>query len=455
MSLPVQQIVVMKFGGTSVEDAAAMERVVSIVGTTHDPVTTKVVVVSSACAGVTNRLVEVADLCRDGEQGEARIVVEELAERHREILRELPDTSDSSTSSASLLEQELERLERLIAGTELLGETTPRTVDALLASGELLSTILLTEAMRRAGLKVVRERSDRIVATDDSHGSGIPDLDRTAKQGAEHLLPHFSDADVVVLQGFIGGTPDGVTTTLGRGGSDYSAALIGAAIGAERIEIWTDVDGILTADPRLVPSAKPVPLVTFSEARELSRFGAKVIHPETVTPAVDAGIPVVIRNSWNAELEGTTIVPDDSPVTPGFHSIAGLSGLVLLQIDELDPDQLHPLELLRRSGIAVLASLTSPGGASILIDGEYWVEPLRTRISSQVACTVTEGISLLCLGGDEIRTTPSLLQEPLGALNGTPILFLQAGSSNHTLLVGLFEAELKDAITKVHRQLFE
>lgn len=455
-------IVVMKFGGTSVEDAVAMRRVVSIVqnslaGEAEASVPAKRVVVSSACSGVTDRLVAIVRLCRQGSADEALASVAEISARHRDILREIDgDQPDEATEKD--LDAEIIRLERLVHGTTLLGETTPRTVDAILASGERTSTLLLRRAFERASTPAALCSSSTVLITDSRHGLARPDRERTALASEELLLPLFSEVDVVVMQGFLGGTIDGVVTTLGRGGSDYSAALVGAAIGAELIEIWTDVDGIMTADPRVVPAARPIERMTFSEAAELARFGAKVIHPETVSPAVEAGIPVAIRNSRNMESAGTTIVSDDTPVSPGFHSITGLRDLLLLELcGNSDTEGITPiLDLFGRHDVTILSAVTTRSTASIVIAAAAWREPFRTVLEASASdVVVTDGIGLLCLGGGAVRSTPALLCGPLESLKSVPIRQIASGASDHALLMAIDGGRLNEAIAKLHAHLFE
>ncbi len=454
--------VVMKFGGTSVEDAVAMRRVVSIVQRSladeeKDSGSARRVVVSSACGGVTDLLVEIARLCSIGQAEEALARVSELSERHRAILRDLEgEKPDDATAQA--LDSEIIRLERLVHGTTLLGETTPRTIDAILASGERTSTLLLRRAFELAATAAALTSSSTVLITDNRHGLARPDRERTAEACAERLLPLFSDVDVIVMQGFLGGTTDGVITTLGRGGSDYSAALIGAAIEAERIEIWTDVDGIMTADPRVVPAARPVERMTFSEAAELARFGAKVIHPETISPAVEAGIPVAIRNSRVMESAGTTIVSDETPVLPGFHSITGLRDLILLELcGDPESDGITPLlDLFHHHDVAILSAVTTRSTASIVIGAAAWGEPFRTVLEAAASdVVVTERIGLLCLGGGAVRSTPALLCGPLESLRSVPIRQIASGASDHALLMALESERLDEAIAMLHRHLFE
>ena len=463
---------VMKFGGTSVRDASAMNRVVEIVrtGLTSGDVST--IVVASACAGITDMLVECAACCSGGDHQRSREIIRAIEDHHTAVLHDLAADRPEAEIVGELageLAGELERLSRLVEGSALLGETTPRTVDAILATGELLSTILLRGAFLRAGIPTLRLRSDQVLITDDRHGCACPDMAGTRSRAAEVLLPALNDVRVVVLQGFVGGTPDGVTTTLGRGGSDYSAALIGSAVDAEAIEIWTDVDGILTADPRIVPSARPIERISFSGARELAWFGAKVIHPDTILPAVERGIPVVILNSHNPESAGTTILPDSENIPPGFYSLTGRRNLTVLELSSPTPGGsgeqgsrpgrrlsiVEGLGLFAAHNIPILCSVAAESSASVVIPSESWSEPFRTVLGSSLSVEVHRNAALLCLGGACVRRTPALLADPLAALRGIPIRLVAAGASDHSVLLALDESLLDESLRALHAVLFE
>jgi aspartate kinase len=285
----------------------------------------------------------------------------------------------------------------------------------------------------------------------------MADIDRCAPL---EIVPLLEEHDVVVTQGFVGSTLDGITTTIGRGGSDHTGALLGAALGAREIQIWTDVSGILTADPRLVPTARVVPEVTFSEARELAYFGAKVIHPDTILPAVARDIPVVIKNSMRPDDAGTRILPDGSQVAPGIHSITVKRGMTILRLSPRDPrDGPAPIErafsLFADHGIDLLCALMAETRALAAIPTDAFDDIILTSLESTCRVGVESDMALLCLSGSELRQNPAALSHPLAALDGIPFGFVGAGSSEHILLIGVPENQATEALTAVHRRVFE
>ena len=306
-------MIVMKFGGTSLQDRAAINRACDIVAGRVDQ---SPIVVVSAMARVTDALLAACARGRLKRRfDEAASLIDALRERHLRTARELvePD-GDGGAGKVSFKEVEGEirarfaELENLARAIATLGELTPRSQDAVASFGERLSSIIVAAAMKARGLLSELVDSRQFMITDDHFTAAAPDMSETRSRARSRLLPLVEGGRVVVAQGFIGATPDGVTTTIGRGGSDFSAAVIGAALGAERIEIWTDVNGLLTADPRIVPDARRIRVISFAEAAELSYFGAKVLHPSTVLPAVDLDIPVHIFNTHNPSCEGTLIM---------------------------------------------------------------------------------------------------------------------------------------------------
>lgn len=446
---------VLKFGGTSVQDADAMRRVVQIV---REEGGRSPVVVASACAGVTNALVECAKRCEEMDGTEAMRIVDTLAERHHGILKEIcsPDSQNACTEK---LEELLEELRRVVRGVMLLGEVTPRTVDTILAFGERLSTPLLTTAFCEAGVNAVLADSRRFIRTDGTHGSAKPVMEEIERLVETELLPLCAQYEAVIAQGFIGSTAEGVTTTIGRGGSDFSAALIGGGIGSPEIQIWTDVDGVMTADPRFVPNARAVRQMTFTEARELAYFGAKVIHPDTILPAVGKKIPVVIRNSMASHEPGTTIYPDGFDVPPGIHSLTAKRALILVELATSDPGEGRKIidtamGTFARFDAPIECAVIAEARASVVVSAALWNDRLRTALESVCDVTLRKGVALLCLIGSGLRETPALLSGSLAALGNISLRLVAAGSSDHIILAALDENLVDDALVAVHEALF-
>src|ERR1700733_1051373 len=308
-------MIVMKFGGTSVEDAAAIDRSCGIVG---KRVARKPFVVVSALGGATNGLLEAGSFAARGEIGKAMTIADRLEYRHIELL---PSTASH-----------FERLRELLKALEAIGEFSPRTQDLIASYGEALSSLIFVDRMKRLGFDAVHIDARRCVVTDDRFGRASPMMDVSGPRLEDAARPHLNAGRVVVMGGYIGATLSGTTTTLGRGGSDYSAAIVGAGMNAEEIQIWTDVDGMMTADPRIVSGAWKVKDISFAEASELAYFGAKVLHPMTVLPAVEKNIPVYVLNSRKPNGTGTRITREARPCTNLIKSIACKRGITVVTV---------------------------------------------------------------------------------------------------------------------------
>ncbi|MCB0712522.1 MAG: aspartate kinase [Ignavibacteriae bacterium] len=450
------EVFVLKFGGTSVQDATAMGRVVEI---TRSEGGTVPVVVTSACAGITNDLVACGECCGKMDQQGADEIVQRISDRHHEILKDLCGAHPAYDCSSEL-EEMLGELRQLVHGTILLGETTPRTVDTILSFGERLSSLLLRTAFQVAGVNAALVDSRDFIITESQHGSALPIMSEIERRTPEIINPIREEYDAIIAQGFIGRTVDGITTTIGRGGSDHTAALIGGGLGAEEIQIWTDVDGVMTADPRIVPKALVVPEMTFTEARELAWFGAKVIHPDTILPAVAKNIPVVIRNSHAPSAPGTRIWPDSHQIAPGFHSLTIKRNLRLIELATKIPGEGREIidtaiASFARYNAPIECAVIAESRASILVSESTWNDRLRVALESVCLVQTHPKMALLCLSGSGLRTTPFLLASPLAALADISIRLVAAGSSDHVVLLGIEESEAEKGLRGVHERLFE
>ena len=321
-------MIVVKFGGTSVGDAAAIQRAAEIV---RGRLSRRPIVVVSAMGGVTNALLALAEQAVKGHLIGALSAVESLRERHLAAAAALLGGDDGEVGGE--ISATIDELASLAEALCTLGHLTPRSMDTIGAVGERLSAPLVAAAFIRAGLPAELVDARQIMITDDAYMRAEPLLDAIAERSRTILLPFVKSRCVPVVAGFIGATAQGVTTTLGRGGSDYSASLVGAALRADAIEIWTDVDGMLTADPRVVPDARLIDRIRFDEASELASFGAKVLHPSTIAPAVQLGIPVYVYNSRNPTGTGTEIT-FDAPRCP-VRAIAGKTGIAVVRVHML------------------------------------------------------------------------------------------------------------------------
>ena len=327
MNIPVQ---VMKFGGTSVGDAACIARVAKILAeaSRQGPV----IAVVSAMSGVTNKLVDAATKSGNGEGEAAAVIFEALHKQHEVALGALMRSSEHRERIAASMEEIFAEGERLCKGTALLRELTPRTLDAISSLGERLSAPMVAGALQELGVRSEAVEATELIVTDPYHGGADPIMDKTRRQCEARLRPMLQDGVVPVVTGFIGATEEGVLTTLGRGGSDYSATILGAAMAAEEIIIWTDVDGVLTADPRLVAEARTIPEISYREATELAYFGAKVLHPKTLRAVAEQGIPVWIRNSFSPEKSGTKITPKGRSNGGGVKALTAIKDVTLISL---------------------------------------------------------------------------------------------------------------------------
>jgi len=276
-------MIVMKFGGTSVEDARAMNNVIEIV--TRERHRQPLVVLSDV-AGATDTLIKAAHLAHEGQFEEAKNSLNQLLERHVTVLENLVEKRSSVQALIFEMRKRFEELKNLCYGISILRELTNRSLDTIASVGEQLSSMIVEEGMKERGLPAVLVDARRFMITDDHFTAAAPQFDAIEEKAEALILPRLSRKEVIVTQGFIGATDNGVTTTLGRGGSDFSAAVVGTVLGAEEIQIWTDVDGILTADPSVVRDARKVKTMSFREASELAYFGARVLHPSTILLAV-------------------------------------------------------------------------------------------------------------------------------------------------------------------------
>jgi len=301
---------VMKFGGTSVGTPKAMAQAIENIRRSKEE-WDDLLVVTSALSGVTNLLSESAERAILGDEVFISQAETQLIARHEELI----DALIPAPAQQAQVKQEMKHLSRdfanLCRAISILGEATPRALDAVVSFGERFSVRILAAALQAAGLAAQFIETTGIIVTDSSFQSAHPQLEKTAQRVDEVIRPMLAAKQIPVLTGFIAATEEGITTTLGRGGSDYSAAIIGAALPADEVWIWTDVTGVMTADPRIVPQARSIPLLSYREMAELSYFGAKVLHPKAVRPVVEAGIPIRICNTFAPEQEGTRVVKDE------------------------------------------------------------------------------------------------------------------------------------------------
>jgi aspartate kinase len=430
-------MIVAKFGGTSVGDAAAIERAASIVA---ERVALQPLVVVSALGGTTNALIALAEQAASGQLILAIRGVEALRERHLKVAGELLGNDADATDVIGELSATFDELAALAEALSVLGHATPRSLDAIASKGELLSSELIVAAFRKRDIPADLVDPGSVMVTTDQFGKAEPRTDRITERASQVIRPLLARGRVPVVGGFVGATEQGITTTLGRGGSDYSAALLGAALGAEAIEIWTDVDGMLTADPRVVPDARLIQRIRFDEASELASFGAKVLHPSTIAPAVRLGIPVSILNAQRPSGRGT-LIAFDAP-RRAVTAIAGKEGVTVVRIRSPRMLLAHGFlarifEIFDRHRTSVDVVATSEISVSLTIDDASHLDSLLVDLSQLGDVSVERNRGIVALVGAGLGADSEAMARALGALNGMHVhmLSLSASGINLTMLV--------------------
>jgi len=449
--------VVMKFGGSSVADADAVQRVVSIVRRERDRGLDPVVVVS-ALGGVTDRLLSCAARARRAEGGPVvRAEVDGLFDRHVALAEQL--LGDRAADLLPDLSAHFDDLRSILEAVGILRDLPPPALDTIVAVGELLSSRVLTAALAAAGIPGQWVDARKVIVTDGSHTAASPLLEATRTAATAALLPILDRHTVPVIGGFVGATAEGVTTTLGRGGSDYSAAIVGAALAVEDIQIWTDVDGMLTADPRVVESPRVVDHLSFGEASELAYFGAKVLHPSTILPAMATNIPVRILNSRRPDVAGTTITAEPPGDNRPLAAIACKRGITVIDLTSTRMLMAHGFlsrvfDAFERHATSVDVVTTSEVSVSVTVDDDRQVPAIVESLRECAEVSVEPNMAIVCAVGDNLRARPGVAMRIVGALDGFPIRMLSQAASRRNLTLVLAEADLANAMTRLHDEFF-
>jgi aspartate kinase len=447
-------MIVMKFGGTSVESAEAIRRVAGIV---QQHLVRNPVVVVSAMGKTTNKLLAIAEEAKQGRDS-ALASLGALRDVHLEQAAEL-GIHDRRNQTPAGIKATFKELEELIKALAVMRELTPRLVDAISAYGERLSSVIVSTAFRNLGVPAHHCDARSYIKTDSRHTQAAPLMPETYKRLQEGLIPAVQEGLVPVMGGFIGSTLENVTTTLGRGGSDYTAAIVGAAIGAEEIQIWTDVDGMLTADPTILPGGRRVEVCSFAEAAELAYFGAKVLHPATVLPAIEKNIPVRILNSRRPENPGTLIVRTPPPSTTPIRSIACKRNITLVNIVSTRMLGAHGFlrrifEVFDRYETAVDMLATSEVSVSLTIDNARNLDAIRAELAQFSEVTVQGDQAIVCLVGENIRSRADVAARAFAALDGVHPHMVSLGASELNLSLVVDAARLTQAVESLHREFF-
>jgi aspartate kinase len=449
-------LVVMKFGGTSVEDPAAIGRTAAIVEG-RLKAGKKAIVVVSAMAKVTDQLLRAAAAAAQGDRTSALAISEGLRQRHRETATAL---AKEPVELLAAIDERFNALDEILRGLSSIQELTPRTADLIVSFGEQLSSRIVAAAFCARGMDSVHADSREIVITDSQYQKAIPQDDLIEKAALLKLKPLVDQGKTPVMGGFIGSNEDGVTTTLGRGGSDYTGALIGGATNAEAIEIWTDVDGIMTTDPRIVPEALRVKVISFEEAAELAYFGAKVLHPSTILPAVKKNIPVFVLNSRNAGCEGTRIISLAPHCKSPFKSIAVKKKLSIIDVVASRMLMTHGymksvFEVFDKHECAVDMVSTSEVSVSLTVDSNAKL-PLIAADLGKLADVKYEGQkALVCLVGEDIRGQNGIAAQVFAAIKHINVRMISQGASEINMSFMVDEGDAEEAVRSLHAAFFK
>jgi aspartate kinase len=446
---------VMKFGGTSVEDAIAIRNVVAIVKLA---VNSRPIIVVSAIGGFTNSLLRSVVTAIDGDARAASKSLDAEFERHLHIAKELLNEESRAAFVSTLgdARSKIRQLHKIIAAHPV---TSPPLQDEIVAYGEQLSAQLLTSALAEAGVAARYVDARRCLKTDEVYGSATPQAETTAAIKTE-IGPLLHGAKVPVLGGFIGSTARGVTTTLGRGGSDYSAAIFGAALDAREIQIWTDVTGVLTADPRIVTNARTIPVLSYQEAAELAYFGAKVLHPKTIQPAIDRSIPVRVCNSRAPREAGTLIVSESAAAPQTVKAIAHKNGITTVQVTSAR--MLGAYGFLRalfgvfdQHRTAVDVVTTSEVSVSLSLDDASALPELIPDLEKLGSVEVERNRTIISIVGEGLRSTPGIAARVFSVIDDINVTMISVGASSVNLTLMVDEARAAEAIQRLHQVCFE
>jgi aspartate kinase len=457
LSVARENLVVMKFGGTSVEDAEAMKRTASIVRGRRERGLETVAVVS-AMAKVTDLLVSAASAAGRGDKAGALAIGARLRHRHIDTSIALLESERFAYLQATL-HQEFDSLDDLLRGIAAVGELTPRTNDLVLSFGERLSSRIIAEAFEQEGLQGAHVDARSCIVTDTGYGKAVPQEAAIEAKLAAIVLPLIEAGKTPVLGGFIGATAQGITTTLGRGGSDYTAALVGGGMHAGAIEIWTDVNGIMTTDPRICPDALRVKTISFEEAAELAYFGAKVLHPATILPAVQKSIPVWVLNSRNPENEGTKITAMAAKCASPFKSIAAKKKLTIIDVVASRMLMSHGylkavFDVFDKYKCVIDMVSTSEVSISVSVDSNQQLPEICADLA-KIADVKMEGHkALVCLVGEDIRGHNGIAAQVFSAISHVNIRMISQGASEINMSFMIDEEDVEEAVRSLHEHFF-
>ena len=461
---------IMKFGGTSVGSAGAIAQVCGIVKS-YNQDWEQLVVVVSAMRGVTDTLIRCAELAVQGDEAEYNSLIEQLNSIHYEAMNELVSDDIELKRLSVQFDQYISELSAYCRSIHVLGEVTARGMDTITSLGERMNAPLVAAALREQGLAAQAIDAARLIVTDDSFQNANPLQGATRDKVNEILLPLLNEGEIPVVTGFVAATQDGILTTLGRGGSDYTAAILGDSLDASEVWTWTDVDGVMTADPRIVANARVIPELSFNEVSELAYFGAKVLHPKTLRPIIERDIPLWVKNTFNPESTGTKVIRSSPSVEGKVTAISTIRDLSLVTVEGRG--------MLGIPGIAARTfAAVARQGASVLMISQAsseqsicFVIPTRTvtgviqSIESEMELELSRRnidriwaqpeIVIVTAVGAGMRTTPGIAGRIFSALGETRInvIAIAQGSSEYSISIVVAEGDADDAMRQIHQEV--
>jgi aspartate kinase len=459
--------IIMKFGGTSVGNAEriaqAADLAVKSAKEGH-----QVVVVTSAMSGVTNKLIAAAQNAVGGQYH--KTVSDELHEPHRQAVHQLmPGEATRRREALELLRQRFERFETLCKGLTMVRELTPRTLDAISGLGEILCAPIVAGAIAERGVASSSIEASELIVTDDQFGQAEPLMDDTRRQTRDKLLPRLERGEIPVVTGFIGATKEGVQTTLGRGGSDYSASILGAALDADEVWIWTDVNGVMSANPNEVPEARTMREISYSEASELAYYGAKVLHHKTILPAFKQNIPVRILNSFQPDDAGTRVTVAGHPSSRGVKAVTSIRNVSLITISGKGMQGIPGIAAktfdavaTERANILMISQASSENNLCFVVntpEAAGVVRALRKSLELDLMhghiedISASDSIAVVAAVGDRMRGAPGIAGKVFGALGqaGVNVIAISQGSSERNISMIVGEKDAADAVRAIHR----
>lgn len=452
-------MLVMKFGGTSVGSAERMEQIISLTTVDKKRVKASPVVVLSAMSGVTNMLIDGANLALKHDLNGALAKVDAVRAKHADACAALFSDSAVCDRIMSEVDARLDELRVLYKGVSYIGELSKRSLDAVSGIGELLSSRVVAELATARGVKATWLDARDFMLTDDEFGKATPLWERMGELARERMLPLLKSGTTIFTQGFIGRTTDGASTTLGRGGSDYSASIIGATLDADEIQIWTDVDGMLSADPRVVSDARLLTEVSFQEASELAYFGAKVLHPLTIKPAVEKNIPVRILNTFNPENTGTLIKAEAKSGNDPIRAVAAKKHITAIFLSSPRMLMTHGFlaqvfAVFDRHKVPIDLISTSEVSVALTIDTKDGAEDLLSDLKDYGELQVMEELAIVSVVGRQFREQSGIAGRVFKALSDINIMVISGGASDINLNFVVNTSDADRAVQQLHAEFF-